>query len=278
MPRAGTSRSRAEAPLFRQLAAEPDDATLDDPDIRVRLAVLETDVRDAETVHRRFRDEEVRPAPEPRLERVLQEPMRDVDCRAEQLAVRPDRLAHDLSAVDDHLEIEFADDRARDADVVLLRDGVGPSCLEGSVDALQLVDEGVAVPVEGAHRGGREDRVSFELVDGEFGLDALHDRIEQGPEEFIAGRDAVAEIDAVRLLDANHEGRIPGDVSQKEVLLADRRTHSKMVRRREGTGRPAPAVSRACHGPRPAGSSPPCFCVRWWSAAARCRPRRLPLS
>ena len=84
---------------------------------------------------------------------------------------------------------------------------------EGPIDVLELVDERVAVAVEGVGRGDREDGVALELGDAEFRLDAVHDRIEQRAEQFVAGRDAAAEVDAVGVLDADHEAGVARDVA-----------------------------------------------------------------
>ena len=148
--------------------------------------------------------------------------MRDVHGRAEQLGVGPDRLADGLAAMEDHLEVEVADDGARGADVVLLRLRLGPSHRECLVDGLELVDERVAVAVERVGRCHREDGIALQLGDAEFGLDAGHDRIEQRSEQLVAGRDAAAEVDAVGLLDPDHEARVSRDVGEQEVFLPER--------------------------------------------------------
>ena len=57
--------------------------------------------------------------------------------------------------------------------------------------------------------------------DTEFGLDTLHDGVEERPEQFVAGRDPVAEVDAVRILDTDHEACVARDVGEEKVLLPD---------------------------------------------------------
>ena len=56
--------------------------------------------------------------------------------------------------------------------------------------------------IETGRRGGREDGIAFELDQGEIRLDAFDDGVQEVAQDRICGRDAVAEVDPVLLLDA----------------------------------------------------------------------------
>ena len=91
---------------------------------------------------------------------------------------------------------------------------------ERVVDRLQL-DPSTASPCPSSVRGGRhrEDGIAFELGDPEVGLHALDDGVEQLPDEPVASWDAGAEVDAVGLAHAGHEGGVAGDVGQQQIAI-----------------------------------------------------------
>jgi hypothetical protein len=72
-------------------------------------------------------------------------------------------------------------------------------------------------------RGGGEHGIAFELDQGEVGLHAFDDGVEEGGEHRVRGRDALAEVEPVLELDPRHEGRVARDVGQEQVALAGRR-------------------------------------------------------
>ena len=95
---------------------------------------------------------------------------------------------------------------------------------ERVVDRLQLDQHRVAVPVERGCGRHREDGIALELGDPEVGLHALDDGIEEHPDDPVSSRDAGAEVDAVGLAHAGHEGRVAGDVGQQQIAIDGRRS------------------------------------------------------
>ena len=142
-------------------------------------------------------DEQVGLVADPVPDRVLEQPVGDGDRRAEQVAAGADGLAHRVTAMEDHLEVEVGHGRAGDADVIVGRDGPRAAVDERPVHRADRLEDPVAVAVEAGRRGGREDRVALELDQAEVGLHALDDRVEQRGQDRVGGRDAVTEVDPV---------------------------------------------------------------------------------
>lgn len=82
----------------------------------------------------------------------------------------------------------------------------------------------------------RQDGVALELHEIEVRTHTGDDRVEETPEHRVRGRDAVAEIDTVRVLDTRHEPGVARDVGEQEVALASGRI---------GHGGNVPRVPRA---------------------------------
>lgn len=119
----------------------------------------------------------------------------------------------------DHLEVEVADNRAGRANVIPRSSGLIASRMKGPVYRLQSTEDGISTPVEARRRGDREDRVALELGDGKVGLNPIDDGIKQLAQHRVTGGDTGAEVDAVGLLDTGHEARVPRDVGQQKVSL-----------------------------------------------------------
>ena len=81
----------------------------------------------------------------------------------------------------------------------------------------------LALAVQAGRGRRREDRVAFELDEGEGRSEAHDHGVEQRPEHRIRRRDPGAEVDAVFLLDPGHEAGVAGDVGEQQVSLGGRR-------------------------------------------------------
>ena len=177
-------------------------------------------VRQPECACGRVGHEQVRAETDPIPDGVLEQSVRDVHGRAEQVGPGPDRLADRGTPMEHHLEVEVRDRGARGADVVVGRDRRRASNDEVPVHRPELLEHTVALAIETERRRGGEDGVTFELDEGEVGRDAFDDAIKEGSEHAVGGRDAGAEVGAVLLLDSGHEAGIAGDVREQEVSLA----------------------------------------------------------
>lgn len=60
------------------------------------------------------------------------------------------------------------------------------------------------------------------LDDPEVRLHALHDGIQESTQHGEPGRDATAEVHAVRLLHTGHEGGVAGNIGQQKITVAGR--------------------------------------------------------
>ena len=181
--------------------------------------MFQPDLRQAEPDRRGIGQEQVGPVPDLGSDAVLQQSVCDVDGGAEKIAPRADGLAHDVAAMQDHLEVERADHRTRGTDVVVRPLAFFATCPERVMDRPQLDQQRIAVPVERRSGRHREDGIAFELGDPEVGLYALDDGVEQRPDDPVSGRDAGAEVDAMGLAHAGHEGGIAGDVGQQQIAV-----------------------------------------------------------
>ena len=121
----------------------------------------------------------------------------------------------------------------------------------------ELLEDPLTLAIELRRRRGGEDRIALELDEGEIGLHALDDGVEEVREHGVGGRDARAEIDPVRLLDAGHEARVAGDVGEQQISLACRRI------------RPLPATQVALLAPRSPYPFEPCALGRIRTCAPR---------
>ena len=146
--------------------------------------------------------------------------MGDGHGRPEQVAARSDRLADGRSAMEDRLQVEVSDGGTRGADVVVRGDRPCPGGDERPVGPVDRLEHTIALAIETGRRGCREDGIAFELDQREIRLDAFDDGVQEVGKDRIGGRDAVAEVDPVLLLDARQEAGIAGDVGQEEVSLS----------------------------------------------------------
>jgi hypothetical protein len=98
--------------------------------------------------------------------------------------------------------------------VVVGRDRASPALEERPVGRSDHLDDPVSLAVEARGRGRREHRVALELDQGETGLDALDDRVQQRPQDAVGSGDPAAEIDPMLLFHAGHEARVARDVRE----------------------------------------------------------------
>ncbi len=166
-----------------------DDATVDGPDVGIRLTVLQADRWNAEPGGGSIGEEQIRPVADPRSDRVLEQLVGDVDRWTEQLASGSNGLLHEVATVEDHLQVKVARDGASRADVIGRLLALLASRAERPVDSLQMTEDRVAPPVEGFGRRHGEDGIALELGDSEVGLHALDDGVQQLTHEAVSSRD-----------------------------------------------------------------------------------------
>ena len=161
----------------------------------------------------------------------------------------PTRLAHRVTPMEDHLEVEVRDGGTGRAEVVARGDRSRAAIGERPVRRLDLLEDPVTLAIEACRRRDGEDGIALELHEGEVGRQALDDGVQEGTEHGVGCRDARAEVDPVFLLDAGHEARVAGDVGEQQVPLACRRI---CLRRRRGSLRslhvlPLPGLGGRAH-------------------------------
>ena len=158
---------------------ELEDAALDPPGVRVVLVVRDAGLGQAERDRRGVGHEQVGMDAGPLADAVLQQPVRHRHGRSQQVAPRPDRLADRVTPVEDRLEVEVRDGRARGAHVVCGGDRPRAAVDERPIHRAEILQDAIALAVQACRGCGREDRVALELDHREVGLDALDHRIQQ---------------------------------------------------------------------------------------------------
>ena len=171
-------------------SAELDDPPFDPARVGVLLVVRKTDTGQSERPGCGVGHEHVGPRADLVANGVLEQSMGDRDGRAEEVAPGSDHLAHRLTPMEHRLEVEVRDRRAGDADVVIRGDRARAAVDERLVHRRELLEDAVTVAIERRRRRGGEDGIAFELDQGEIGLDALDDGVEEVAEHAVGGGDA----------------------------------------------------------------------------------------
>ena len=103
--------------------------------------------------------------------------------------------------------------------MVVGRDRGGTRVDEGPVCGRDRVQDPLTLAVQAGRGRRREDRVAFELDEGEGRSEAHDHRVEQRPEHRVRRRNPGAEVGAVFQLDPCHEAGVAGDVGEEQVSL-----------------------------------------------------------
>jgi hypothetical protein len=202
---------------------ERHDASVDRADVGILFLVLQTGLGQMQPARRSVGDEQIRPISEARPDSVLQKPVGDVDGRPVEIRLGCDRLPDGLTSVENHLQVERADDGTGRADMIPRGSRLLAPVAERLVYVPESIKDGLAPPIERCCRCHREDCIAFELGDLESRLHAHDDRFEQLSQGGIPGWNSCAEVDSMGLFDAAHESGIASDVSEQEVPIAGRR-------------------------------------------------------
>ncbi len=95
------------------------------------------------------------------------------------------------------------------------------------------LEDPVTLAIETRGQRSREDRIAFEFDDGEVGLQALEDGVQEGPKNGVGGWDARAEIDPV-LAAFVAAGSVAEAAARVGVRLSTAKRHLADLRARSG--------------------------------------------
>ena len=146
--------------------------------------------------------------------------MRQVHGGPQKVSRPADRLADCDAPVDHGLEVQCPNRNTGRAPVVARGDRhhAAPHG-ERAVELPETANDSRASAVERVGRGGAEDRIAFHLHKLELGGQAVDEVLQEFPEDAVAGRQARAEVCAMRAFDSGEERGVAGEIDQDEVAL-----------------------------------------------------------